>query len=71
MLSTPCTRSLSVERVDDVVVVVSAEDAYVDEVAVHFPAKARVLKVGRHPRRDRPKRDRRGGLACGRLGARS
>lgn len=36
----------SVERVDDVVVVVSAEDAYVDEAAAHFPAKARVLKVG-------------------------
>lgn len=62
----------AVERVDDVVVVVSAEDAYIDEVAANFPAKARVLKVGGTTRAETVQNGIAAlGVALGRLGARA
>lgn len=46
MLAHTVSAVAAVERVDDVVVVVSPEDAYIDEAMRDFPAKARVLRVG-------------------------
>lgn len=46
MLAHTAAAMACVERVDDIVVVVSPDDAYIDDVIGDFPAKTRVLRVG-------------------------